>query len=493
MREHTQARHFISLVCICVIAAECFALTDLLCIGTDVRADTSITLSAVCNNDDVTPGDIVKVDVIADTMPSIVSFGPVVLGYDTGMAEYISTEQGTSFSGFAFTEDQGDGSVIISAEDHMAASGSSSDDSSDDSETKAFSSDEPVILFTVSLRILPNASGEINIWLDDLGEFRNSNNEGAELNKGSGVTIPINEAMISDDASLAFLKIRGVQLTPEFEPNITSYSATVERSVSEVTINATANNLWAAVIIDGNQNLKVGDNEITIDVTAQDGVNHMHYSIHITRNESYVPENAVLADGEGNTYTFLDIPEKVNVPEGFTQTTKVVNGYSVPAYTREGVSSILLYLFDGTNDPGLYFYNSQTKTVIKYNPDNTIIRTSKILQIAELPHDVSIPTGFVAANYDTGNAVFTGYVNKDKDFICYLVDETGGGDFYLYNAADGSFQVYKPADKRAEVLYSYLFNVFLIISIVESIIIVIIVYLVRRIFVDKTHPRPKRV
>ena len=139
-------------------------------------------------------------------------------------------------------------------------------------------------------------------------------------------------------------KDKGVQLTPEFEPNITSYSATVERSVSEVTINATANNLWAAVIIDGNQNLKVGDNEITIDVTAQDGVNHMHYSIHITRNESYVPENAVLADGEGNTYTFLDIPEKVNVPEGFTQTTKVVNGYSVPAYTREGVSSIL-YIF----------------------------------------------------------------------------------------------------------------------------------------------------
>jgi len=118
---------------------------------------------------------------------------------------------------------------------------------------------------------------------------------------------------------------------------------------------------------------------------------------------------------------------------------------------------------------------------------------SKILQISALPDYVSIPDGFTAATFNTGSTILTGYVNEDSEFICYLTDETGIGNFYLYNPEDGTFQLYKPADKRAAILFEYLFNVFLIISIIESVIIVIMVYLVRRIFVDKTNPRPKRV
>jgi hypothetical protein len=118
---------------------------------------------------------------------------------------------------------------------------------------------------------------------------------------------------------------------------------------------------------------------------------------------------------------------------------------------------------------------------------------SKILQISPLPENVSIPDGFTAATFDTGTVVLSGYANEDKEFICYLTDETGIGNFYLYNPEDGTFQLYKPADKRAATLFEYLFNIFLVISIIEAVIIVIIVYLVRRIFVDKTNPRPKRV
>ena len=455
--------------------------------GTTVRAESSVTVSASPQKTTIGQGDILKIDIVADNMPQITSFGPIVLGYDTTVAEYISFEQGSSLKNFIFTETTEDGQITISAADQYAQ------DNEGDEYFASFESDDPVTLYTLSFRIKPNASGEFDAWLDDLGEFKNSDTDGVEMTKGSGVTLPISEATISSDATLAFLKINGVQLTPEFNPNITSYSATVERSVTDVQVTATASNLWAAVIIDGNKNLNIGDNEITIDVTAQDGVTWMHYSIHITRNESYIPIDAALVDVNGNTYTFLDIPSEIELPEGFSQTTKVINGYSVPAYSREGVSSVLLYLFDGTNSPGLYFYNSTTKTVTKYDSANTIIRMSKILQISALPDYVSVPDGFTAATFDTGTTVLTGYVNEDSEFICYLTDETGIGNFYLYNPEDGTFQLYKPADKRAAILFEYLFNVFLIVSIIESVIIVIMVYLVRRIFVDKTNPRPKRV
>ncbi len=451
------------------------------------RAESAINVSVSPQKLSIGQGDILKIDIVADNMPQITSFGPIVLGFNTSVAEYISFEQGSDLKNFIFTETSDDGLITISAVDQYAQNVDS------DEYFAPLESDSSVVLYTLSFRIKPNASGEFDAWLDDLGEFRDAAGEGAELYKGSGTTLPISEATISSDATLAFLKINGVQLTPEFNPNITSYTATVERSVTDVQVTATASNLWAAVIIDGEKNLSIGDNEITIDVTAQDGVSWMHYSIHITRNESYVPIDAALVDYAGNTYTFVDLPQEIQLPEGFSQTTRVINGYSVPAFTRDGVSSVLLYLFDGTNSPGLYFYNSTTKTVTKYDSDNTIIRMSKILQITPLPDYVSIPDGFTAATFTNGTVVLSGYANEDSEFICYLTDETGIGNFYLYNPEDGTFQLYKPADKRAEILFEYLFNVFLIVSIIESVIIVIIVYLVRRIFVDKTNPRPKRV
>ena len=69
----------------------------------------------------------------------------------------------------------------------------------------------------------------------------------------------------------------------------------------------------------------------------------------------------------------------------------------------------------------------------------------------------------------------------------------GVGDFYLYNPETGSFQIYRPADRRAEILYKYMFEVFLIISIIEAVSLIITVYMVRKIISDKANPRPKRV
>ncbi|MBQ5422760.1 MAG: hypothetical protein IIU27_02655, partial [Clostridiales bacterium] len=214
----------------------------------DVRAEALVTVSVSPQKQTIGQGDIIKIDIVADNMPEITSFGPIVLGYDDTVAEYISFDQGADLKNFTYTESAEDGVITVSAADQYAQN---SDD--DEYDIAAFQSSEPVVLYTLSFRVKPNAVGEFDAWLDDLGEFKNASGEGAELTKGSGTTLPINEATISSDATLAFLKISGVQLTPEFNPNITSYSATVERSVTEVQVNAIASNLWAAVIIDGDK------------------------------------------------------------------------------------------------------------------------------------------------------------------------------------------------------------------------------------------------
>ena len=78
-------------------------------------------------------------------------------------------------------------------------------------------------------------------------------------------------------------------------------------------------------------------------------------------------------------------------------------------------------------------------------------------------------------------------------FICYLSDENGHGDFYRVDQIDGSIDLYRFADKKAELLYSYLFDVFLVIAIIEAVIVTISVYIIRRMVSDRTNPRPKRV
>ena len=65
--------------------------------------------------------------------------------------------------------------------------------------------------------------------------------------------------------------------------------------------------------------------------------------------------------------------------------------------------------------------------------------------------------------------------------------------FYYVDKTDNSLSVYRFADKKAELLYSYLFDVFLVIAIIEAVIITITTYIVKRMVSERTNPRPKRV
>ena len=89
--------------------------------------------------------------------------------------------------------------------------------------------------------------------------------------------------------------------------------------------------------------------------------------------------------------------------------------------------------------------------------------------------------------------ILQGYENGDGDFIIYLIEEDGSGDFFYLDKTTGSVSRYRFADKKAELLYSYLFDVFLVIAIIEAVIVTISVYIIRRMVSDRTNPRPKRV
>jgi VCBS repeat-containing protein len=90
----------------------------------------------------------------------------------------------------------------------------------------------------------------------------------------------------SNDATLASLSLSdGAVLSPAFASGTTGYTAAVDSGVSSVTATAEPTNPDAEVVnsaADG-QDLDVGDNTITITVTAEDGTTTKIYTITVTR------------------------------------------------------------------------------------------------------------------------------------------------------------------------------------------------------------------
>ncbi|MBE5938844.1 MAG: hypothetical protein E7266_00465 [Lachnospiraceae bacterium] len=96
-------------------------------------------------------------------------------------------------------------------------------------------------------------------------------------------------APLSTNANLSALSIDGITLSPTFAPGTTTYNAgEVEYAKSSVSVKYTTEDAKAKVKVSGT-NLSVGNNKITVTVTAESGAKKT-YTINITRkqNPNYV-------------------------------------------------------------------------------------------------------------------------------------------------------------------------------------------------------------
>ncbi|MCL2286958.1 MAG: S8 family serine peptidase [Firmicutes bacterium] len=111
--------------------------------------------------------------------------------------------------------------------------------------------------------------------------------------------------VVSGNAALAELEVTGYALTPEFDPQVLSYEVTVPYSTTYVEIRYAAYCQNAVVTISGPyDNLQVGENVITVTVTAEDGTTR-EYTINILRDtapgQCPVPSFDIFNNGEGGS------------------------------------------------------------------------------------------------------------------------------------------------------------------------------------------------
>lgn len=94
---------------------------------------------------------------------------------------------------------------------------------------------------------------------------------------------------------LASLNIKGFNINEEFDKNKLDYTATVSYETESIEIDALGEDENADIQIKGNENLKVGENVITITVTSAETEEKKIYNITVTREEFKEQESTTTA------------------------------------------------------------------------------------------------------------------------------------------------------------------------------------------------------
>ena len=253
----------------------------------------------------------------------------------------------------------------------------------------------------------------------------------------------------SSNASLGSLVISAGTLSPEFSAATKDYTATVDYSCSSLAVTANPADSKASVTsVTGNDSLEVGENTVSVVVTAEDGSTST-YNIVVTRRAEDDPENADKQDNwkkfdiNGTEWTMInDIPEDV-VPEGFEHSKTVIDGLEYNTLHGTFGDITLVYLQSESGN-GLFVYDAAQNAAYEF----VRINSESHFIVVLLPKVDDVPEGYNEISLSIeGKGVATAYQTKveknddqTKDFyLVYAMNDNGESGWYTYDSVDGTY------------------------------------------------------
>ena len=253
----------------------------------------------------------------------------------------------------------------------------------------------------------------------------------------------------SSNASLGSLVISAGTLSPEFSAATKDYTATVDYSCSSLAVTANPADSKASVTsVTGNDSLEVGENTVSVVVTAEDGSTST-YNIVVNIRAEDDPENADKQDNwkkfdiNGTEWTMVnDIPEDV-VPEGFEHSKTVIDGLEYNTLHGTFGDITLVYLQSESGN-GLFVYDAAQNAAYEF----VRINSESHFIVVLLPKVDDVPEGYNEISLSIeGKGVATAYQtkaektdDKTKDFyLVYAMNDNGESGWYTYDSIDGTY------------------------------------------------------
>lgn len=300
---------------------------------------------------------------------------------------------------------------------------------------------------------ITGASTKVTVTSASSNNDSNSNKDNSGSNTGNDSNANKDnenkEEKKSSNASLGSLVISAGTLSPEFSAATKDYTATVDYSCSSLAVTANPADSKASVTsVTGNDSLEVGENTVSVVVTAEDGSTST-YNIVVTRRAEDDPENADKQDNwkkfdiNGTEWTMVnDIPEDV-VPEGFEHSKTVIDGLEYNTLHGTFGDITLVYLQSESGN-GLFVYDAAQNAAYEFVRINSeshfiVVLLPKVDDVPEEYNEISLSI--------EGKGVATAYQTKveknddqTKDFyLVYAMNDNGESGWYTYDSVDGTY------------------------------------------------------
>lgn len=133
------------------------------------------------------------------------------------------------------------------------------------------------VIIITAICVIPNSVQAVN----NTTNTTNSSNKTTETSTTSN-SITSTSVLGTSNANLSNLGTKKYDFTG-FKPDETSYDVTIPEEVTEVEVYAKTQDSKATYKVTGDKNLKIGENKVTIKVTAPDGTTTKNYYINVRR------------------------------------------------------------------------------------------------------------------------------------------------------------------------------------------------------------------
>lgn len=226
------------------------------------------------------------------------SFSVTIKGNDATGRVNISVSGGSASTSSVWIENNSQKITVAAGSSGTVKISATGELSSSEGEDKNVSASASVKIVQPSTNTGGNSSS---------GSSNGGSSSGTTTNKPTTNTTKPVETPKSTDSTLSALSIKEGAITPEFKKDVKEYSLTIPYETSEVNVTATANDSKAKVAIEGNKELKEGDNTVKVLVTAEDGTSTT-YTIKVTRKRVPIALKTLVVKYQNENGELIETP-----------------------------------------------------------------------------------------------------------------------------------------------------------------------------------------
>lgn len=267
-----------------------------------------------------------------------------------------------------------------------------------------------------------------------------SSSSSSSSNSSSNNNLSNSSSQVVDDRSsdntLKSLGIEGVELSPKFSSDVTSYTAQVWDTPS-VTINASAKDSKATISGAGKKDLALGENKIEVKVTAENG-SVKKYTISVTLNQ----HPTIFMDYNGKNLGVVKNIANINAFSGFDRCIVEYQLQNVEGWYSSELDMTIIYMIDDEDETGFYIFD---KNEIISELKQIEVQSTKYF-VMEISVQDQLRAGF---NYEMilmDEFELMGWTFESEELSEYvlvqLMDDKGELKDYLYSVSDGTMIQY---------------------------------------------------